>query len=57
VREHSVAKVPVILACGLREVEERSVSLRRLGVKETRSATLDAVAAELAREATPPDMA
>ncbi len=57
VREHSLAKVPVILACGLREVEERSVSLRRLGVKETRSATLDAVVSELAREATPPDMA
>jgi len=56
VREHSVAKVPVILACGLREVEERTVTLRRLGVKETRSATLDAVVPELAREATPPDL-
>ncbi|MBC7133190.1 MAG: threonine--tRNA ligase [Roseovarius sp.] len=56
VREHSLAKVPVILACGLREVEDRSVSLRRLGVKETRSVTLDAVVPELAREATPPDM-
>ncbi|MBE0453932.1 MAG: threonine--tRNA ligase [Roseovarius sp.] len=56
VREHSVAKVPVILACGLREVEERSVSLRRLGVKETRSLALDEMVPELAREATPPDM-
>ncbi|MBC7163444.1 MAG: threonine--tRNA ligase [Roseovarius sp.] len=56
VREHSVAKVPVILACGLREVAERTVTLRRLGVKETRSATLDAVVPELAREATPPDL-
>jgi len=57
VREHSVGKVPVILACGLREVEERSVSVRRLGIRETRSAALDAIVPELAREATPPDLA
>jgi threonyl-tRNA synthetase len=56
VREHSVGKVPVILACGLREVEERSVSLRRLGEKATRTVALDEIAPELAREATPPDM-
>jgi threonyl-tRNA synthetase len=35
VREHSVGKVPVILAIGMKEVEERSVSVRRLG--ETRT--------------------
>jgi threonyl-tRNA synthetase len=56
VREHSVGKVPVILACGLREVEARSVSLRRLGEKATRSVPLDEIVPELAREATPPDM-
>jgi threonyl-tRNA synthetase len=56
VREHSVGKVPVILACGLREVEERSVSLRRLGEKATRTVALDEIAPELAREATPPDL-
>jgi threonyl-tRNA synthetase len=37
VREHSVGKVPVILAIGMKEVEERTVSLRRLG--ETRVET------------------
>ena len=36
VREHSLAKVPVILAVGHREVEERTVSLRRLGEKDSR---------------------
>ena len=55
VREHSVGKVPVILAVGGREVEDRTVSLRRLGEKQSRVAPLDEVAAELAREATPPD--
>src|SRR6056297_436512 len=56
VREHSVGKVPVILTCGMREIEQRSVSLRRLGEKATPSVTLDEVVPELAREATPPDM-
>ncbi|WP_273508080.1 threonine--tRNA ligase, partial [Planktotalea frisia] len=35
VREHSVGKVPVILAVGAREVEERTVTVRRLGEKQT----------------------
>ena len=33
VREHSLAKVPVILAVGRREAEERTVAVRRLGAK------------------------
>jgi len=33
VREHSVKKVPVLIAVGKREVEERTVSIRRLGSK------------------------
>ncbi|MGR3490621.1 MAG: threonine--tRNA ligase [Shimia sp.] len=57
VREHSVAKVPVILAVGNREVEERTVSLRRLGSKQSTVAGLDEVVAGLSREATPPDLA
>ena len=56
VREHSLAKVPVILAVGQREVQERTVSLRRLGEKESRVLQLDAALAELATEAIPPDL-
>ncbi len=56
VREHSLAKVPVILAVGNREVEERTVSLRRLGEQGSRVAPLDAVTAELAAEGMPPDL-
>ncbi|MGM0741357.1 MAG: threonine--tRNA ligase [Pseudomonadota bacterium] len=56
VREHSVGKVPVILACGLREVEESTVSLRRLGEKQTSVQALDDVITALSREATPPDL-
>ncbi|MWD27845.1 threonine--tRNA ligase [Aquicoccus sp. SCR17] len=56
VREHSVGKVPVILACGAREVEERSVSVRRLGEKQTTTASFDEIAESLGRDATPPDL-
>jgi hypothetical protein len=35
VREHSVGKVPVILAVGRKEVEDGTVTVRRLGEKET----------------------
>ncbi|UWQ34231.1 threonine--tRNA ligase [Leisingera sp. M527] len=56
VREHSVGKVPVILAIGHREVEERTVSVRRLGEKQTRVDSLENVTNALAAEATPPDL-
>lgn len=56
VREHSVGKVPVILAIGQREVDDRTVSVRRLGEKQTSTMGLDALVAELADEATPPDL-
>ncbi|MFD3189526.1 threonine--tRNA ligase [Sedimentitalea sp. HM32M-2] len=56
VREHSVGKVPVILAVGQREVEERTVSLRRLGEKRTSVQPLAEVTATLSREATAPDL-
>ncbi|WP_299504236.1 threonine--tRNA ligase [uncultured Roseobacter sp.] len=55
VREHSVGKVPVILAVGAREVEERTVTVRRLGEKQTQVQPLDEVAAALSTDATPPD--
>ncbi|MEO1042099.1 MAG: threonine--tRNA ligase [Pseudomonadota bacterium] len=56
VREHSNSKIPVILACGAREAEERSVSVRRLGSKETKTVSLDEIMAMLKAEATPPDL-
>ena len=56
VREHSLAKVPVILAVGHREVEDRTVSVRRLGEKQTQVQPLEAVTNELSQAATPPDL-
>ncbi|WP_108860279.1 threonine--tRNA ligase [Ruegeria sp. Alg231-54] len=56
VREHSVGKVPIILAVGHREVDERTVSVRRLGEKQTQVQSLEAVTKELSLAATPPDL-
>jgi threonyl-tRNA synthetase len=57
VREHSVGKVPVILAVGKKEVEDRTVTVRRLGEKQTKVEQVADVVAALAREVTPPDLA
>ena len=56
VREHSVGKVPVILAVGHREVEERTVTVRRLGEKQTAVQSLDEIVASLSLDATAPDL-
>lgn len=56
VREHSHGKVPIILAIGAREVEEKTVSVRRLGENRTTVTSLDEIVAELKIAATPPDL-
>ncbi len=57
IREHSLAKVPVIAVVGRREAEEGKVALRRLGSDGQEILTLDAAANILAMQATPPDVA
>jgi len=54
VREHSLAKVPLILAVGRREAEQRSVSLRRLGSPAQEALALGEAIARLKVEAVPP---
>ncbi len=57
VREHSLAKVPVMLVVGKREAEERTVSIRRLGSQGQQSMPLAEAVKQLAAEAVPPDLA
>jgi threonyl-tRNA synthetase len=57
VREHSVAKVPVIAVVGRREAEESKVALRRFGSDGQQILTLDEAAILLASDANPPDIA
>src|SRR2546421_7605270 len=56
VREHSLAKVPVLLVVGRKEAAERTVSIRRLGKEGQAVLALDAALGGLAEEAVPPDV-
>ena len=55
VREHSVSKIPVILACGMKEISNNTVSVRRLGENQTTIEQLDKILEQLTEEAKSPD--
>jgi len=57
VREHSLAKAPVLLVVGRKEAAERLVSIRRLGKEGQQVMGLDEALQMLAEEAVPPDVA
>jgi threonyl-tRNA synthetase len=54
VREHSLAKVPVMFVVGAREAAEQTVAIRRLGSQEQNVQALQTAASALAEEAKPP---
>ncbi len=54
VREHSVAKVPVMFVLGAREAEQRTVAIRRLGSKEQQFIDIDKAIKSLANECKAP---
>jgi threonyl-tRNA synthetase len=57
VREHSLAKVPLLLVVGKREAEEGTVAVRRLGSDEHQEVmSVDDAIALFTAEATPPDL-
>ena len=55
VREHSVAKVPYIIAVGGREAESQSIALRRLGSDKQETLSLNDAIDALGQEILPPD--
>ena len=56
VREHSLAKMPVMLVVGKKEAENREVSIRRLGSQDQTVMKLDDALKMLVEEAVPPDV-
>ncbi|MBF2735949.1 MAG: threonine--tRNA ligase [Betaproteobacteria bacterium AqS2] len=56
VREHSAAKAPVIAVVGKSERDAGTVTLRRLGSRETSTLTVEEAAAMLGAEARPPHL-
>lgn len=55
VREHSLAKVPVLLVVGRKEAADKAVSIRRLGSPDQHVVSLAEAVATLSKEAIPPD--
>src|SRR5919107_1450768 len=56
VREHSLAKIPVLIVVGRKEAAERTVSIRRLGSQAQVSMSLEEALRTLADEAVAPDV-
>ena len=56
VREHSLAKVPVLLVVGRKEAAEQTVSMRRLGSPDQTMMSLDDAVSLLSQESVPPDL-
>jgi threonyl-tRNA synthetase len=56
IREHSLAKVPVMFIVGKREAEEETVSIRRLGSQAQETLPLAEAVRNMAAEAVPPDL-
>ncbi len=50
VRDHSVQKIPVLLAVGQREIDERTVAIRRLGSKKQSVLSVEEAIADLCEE-------
>lgn len=55
VREHSLAKIPVLLVVGRKEAADKAVSIRRLGSPDQNVVSLADAVATLSKEAVPPD--
>ena len=56
IREHSLSKVPIIAVVGEKEVKTRSVNVRRLGQKVSKTISLNDAIKEFSMESTPPDL-
>ena len=55
IREHSTSKIPIILVVGKKEVEQKTVSLRRLGSDKTETIALKQALSSLQKEASSPN--
>jgi len=56
IREHSVSKIPIIAVVGEKELRTRSINVRRLGHKDSKTIPLKDAIRELSIEALPPDI-
>jgi len=56
IREHSVSKIPILMICGAKEVQNNSVTIRRLGQQEQQTTNLDEAINKLLLESSNPNI-
>ena len=54
IREHSLAKVPVLMICGSKEVQDKTITLRRLGKEDQQTAKFSEILSSLSQESQAP---
>ena len=54
IREHSLAKVPVLMICGSKEVQDKTITLRRLGKEDQQTAKFSEILSNLSQESQAP---
>ena len=54
IREHSLEKIPVLMICGTKEIQDKTITLRRLGKEEQQTAKLDEIISSLSQESQAP---
>ena len=54
IREHSVSKIPILMICGAKEVQNKTITIRRLGQEQQQTMGLEEAIKELSKESRPP---
>jgi len=54
IREHSLAKVPILMICGSKEVQDKTITLRRLGKEDQQTAKFSEILLSLSQESQAP---
>ena len=50
IREHSVSKIPILMICGAKEVQNKTITIRRLGQEQQQTISLEEAIKELSKE-------
>ena len=54
IREHSLEKIPVLMICGTQEVENNTITVRRLGIEDQQTKKLEEIISNLFEESQAP---
>ena len=56
IREHSVSKIPILMICGAKEVQNKTITIRRLGQEQQKTLGLEEAIKELSKESRIPSI-